>query len=336
MGDFDEKAKANADQIRAEIRSLASIYGDCRANRHFGVFWGQVKQVSDMFKTVKPLRREDRELLWTEFDALCEAAKKEQEGFDKESKANAKAIESELGSLASGHWAGLMQRDYGAFWGHVKHISHMFKTLKPLRREDRERLWQEFNGLCEETKSKQHDENKNRKFKSEQHRSDILEEAERARPCSLFGFMPPDVEEMKALGRVLKDAGLLLSKYKSEMLGEHKQECFAAIQDVRRAQDAWWEMLKGHRAQRHQDFQSRVRANISANYERLRTATDALERWRRNADNLRDIISSTSNDSHREKASGWLSEAEDKIRDIEESIERIESWIHEDEQKLIS
>ena len=308
---------------------MAAAHGD--TNHHFGAFWGQVKQVSDLFKTLKPLRREDRERLWIEFSALCEAVKKDQQGFDKESKANASTIESEIGSLSSGHWAGFMRRDYGAFWGHAKEISHMFKTLKPLRREDRERLWDKFSGLCEETRNKKNDENENRRIKSKIHRDSILDEAERA-TLTFLGT----IDELKAAGNRLREAGLLLSKYKHEMLGEHKQECFDRIQEIRKGHDAWWEHFKGERAKRHQDFQSRVRTNISANYDRLRTATDALERWRRNADNLRDIISSTSNDSHQEKASGWLSEAEDKIRDIEESIERIESWIYEDEQKLIS
>jgi len=329
--DFDQQATENAGVIEVELRSLAAAHRDGDTNRHFGAFWGQVKQVSDLFKTLKPLRREDRERLWTEFSALCEAVKKDQQDFDKESKANASAIESELGSLASGHWAGFMRRDYGAFWEHAKEISHTFKTLKPIRREDRERLWQKFSGLCEETRSKQNDENENRRIKSKIHRDSILDEAEHA-TLTFLGT----IDELKAAGNRLREAGLLLSKYKHEMLGEHKQECFDRIQEIRKGHDAWWEHFKGERAKRHQDFQARVRANIAANCERLQKATDALERWRGNADNLRDVINSASNDAHLEKAMGWLSEAEDKIRDIEESIGRIESWIHEDEQKLSS
>ncbi len=253
--------------------------------------------------------------------------------FDEKARANARAIESEIQSLASGHWD-WFERQYKDFWAHARQISHMFKTLKPLRREDRERLWNKFNSICEETKRKQQSEYENRKYKSERHRNDIISEAERARPCSLFGFFPPDVQEMKALGLVLRNASSMLSKYKSEMFGEHKQECFERIQEIRRVHDAWWEELKRHRSRRQEEFQQRVRANLERNYERHRKASDALRRLRNHADDLRHKISTAWNDDFRNRAYGWLSETEDKIRDIEDSLRQIEEWIREDEEKL--
>jgi len=264
----------------------------------------------------------------------CSLGVEKQDYRGKDSQSNAQMLEGDIRSLSSNHWAGIGERDYRTFWKHAREISQLFKTLKPLHRDDRDRLWKDFSAVCEDTKQKQTAKNDNRKFKSEQHRSDVLNGVERARPCSLFGFLPPDVEDMKALGRVLRDAGELLSKYKMEMFGEHKQECFQAIGDMRAVHDAWWEMLKGHRSQRQEDFQQRVRANLEKNYERHRKATDALHRVRAHADDLRDKISSAWNDDFRDRATEWLSEAEDKITDIENSIQEIEGWIHEDEQKL--
>jgi len=253
--------------------------------------------------------------------------------FGEEAKANARAIEAEIQSLASGHWD-WFRRQYKDFWAHAGQISQMFKTLKPLGREDRERLWEKFSSICEETKRNQQSEYESRKFKSEQHRNDIIREAESARPCSLFGFDPPDANEMKALGHVLRNASAMLSKYKEEMFGEHKQECFERIREIRRVHDSWWEELKRHRSRRQEEFQRRVRANLERNYERHRKASDALCRLRNHADNLRDKIRTAWNDDFRDRAYGWLSETEDKIRDIEESLRRIEGWIREDEEKL--
>jgi hypothetical protein len=250
-----------------------------------------------------------------------------------ESKSNANKIAWEIDMLSSGHWD-MVQRKYREFWDHAKEISHLFKTLKPLSQEDRDKLWEKFSNICEEVKRKQNSEHESRKFKSEQHRNSILSEIEHARPCSLFGLDPPDVDEMKALGQVLRGAGQMLSKYKSEMYGEHKQECFDRIQEMRKVHDAWWESLKQHRSKRQDDFQARVRANLERNYERHRKATSALESCRRHADELRDKIASAWNDDWKDKAYVWLSETEDKIRDIEQSIERIEEWIREDEEKL--
>ena len=184
--------------------------------------------------------------------------------YDEKAHTNAKAIESEIQSILSGHWD-WFKRQYKDFWIHARHISEMFKTLKPLRKEDRERLWGKFNSVCEEVKRKQQSEHDNRKFKSSQHRKDIIHEAEGARPCSLFGFDPPDVREMKALGGVLKNAGLMLSKHKEEMFGEDKQECFVRIQEIRHIHDLWWEEHNRHRSKRQEEFQERVRNNLDKN-----------------------------------------------------------------------
>lgn len=259
--------------------------------------------------------------------------------FEEKSRKNVRALESEINVLSSRNWLSsrhwdFFERDYKEFWAHAKVISQMFKTLKPIKREDRERLWEKFSLVREQAKSKQKSEHEKRQFKSGQHKSFILKEAESARPCSLFGFAPPDVQEMKTLGRVLKNASSMLSQYKGEMFGEHKQECFDRIQEIRRIHDFWWNELKKHRSRCQEEFQQRVRANLEKNYERHKKASDELQSMRSRADDLRDKISSAWNDDFRDRAYGWLSKTEDKIRDIEDSIQRIENWIREDENKL--
>jgi hypothetical protein len=255
------------------------------------------------------------------------------ENYNEEAQANAKVIASEIQSFESGHWD-FFNRQYKDFWAHARKISEMFKTLKPLRRDDRERLWEKFNVYCQEIKQRQKTEHWERELKSKQHCSDIIHEAERARPSTLFGFFPPDVAEMKALGSILRNAGAMLSNFKEEMFGEHKQECFDRMQEIRLIHDLWWDELKQHRSKRQEESQERVRANLKKNYERHQKAIHALEKIRNHADDLRDQINSAWNDDFRDRAYGWLSETEEKIRDIEESIQKLEDWIREDEEKL--
>jgi gas vesicle protein len=248
-------------------------------------------------------------------------------------KENAKQIQSEIEYLSSGHW-NMFKRQHKEFWNHAKNISNMFRTINPLSKDDRERLWEKFSVICQEVKRKQSLEQHDRQFRSEQHRKDIIRVAENARVQTLFGLDPPNIQVMKDLGVVLREASAMLSKNKDEMFGEHKQECFDRIQEIRRIHDAWWQELKKHSARRKDDFQQRVRANIDSNHERHRKASDALRRVRSHAENLRNQINGAWSDDYRERACGWLSETEDKIRDIEDSIKRIEGWIQEDEQKL--
>ena len=74
--------------------------------------------------------------------------------WNKESKSNASALEHAIESLKNGHW-NMFKRQYHEFWTHAKEISGMFKSMKPLIREDRERLWTKFSSICEETKKNQ-------------------------------------------------------------------------------------------------------------------------------------------------------------------------------------
>ena len=246
---------------------------------------------------------------------------------------NASTIEGEIEKLTYGHWDNF-KRDYKGFWLHAKQISHLFKTLKPIAKDGRQELWNQFSKICDETKKKQQSEHEDRVYKSKQHKADIFHEISRAEVNTFFGFDFPDLEEMKRLSHLLNQASRMLSENKQDMFGEHKQECFQRIQEVRRAHDAWWVELKNHKRQKHEEFQTRVRSNIAKNQDRLRKAGNALESCRRNADDLRDKIASAYNDNWAAEAMGWLAELEEKIRDIEDSIAQLEEWIEEDENKL--
>jgi len=247
--------------------------------------------------------------------------------------ANAKAIESEIQGLETPQ-SGSPTEDSQRFWAHVRHISEMFKSLKPLLRDDRARLWARFSCLCEEAKERQQKEREALRTVSLSHRDAILIEAEFARPATIFGFDPPDADELKRLGACLHNAGDMLSKCKHEMLGEHKQECFDRIQEIRGLHDIWWEHLRNSRSGKHEDTQQRIRTNLEENYERHRKASDALSRLRNHAEELREQITSAWSDDFRERAETWLSETEDKIRDIEQFLEKVEGWIREGEGKL--
>jgi hypothetical protein len=66
---------------------------------------------------------------------------------------NAHILETEINRLQTDYIDPLcLWRRYDEFWVHARWISEMFKTLKPLLREDRERLWTVYSKACEEMK----------------------------------------------------------------------------------------------------------------------------------------------------------------------------------------
>lgn len=73
-----------------------------------------------------------------------------------------------------------------------------------------DKAWERFNSLLDEASRRNQDESNNRRWKSESHRSMILREIESARPVTFLVFGAPDIEEMKALGQILREAGQML------------------------------------------------------------------------------------------------------------------------------
>lgn len=258
------------------------------------------------------------------------------EQYNEEAKKNFEIINNELSDLSNHYiWLNLNHcKEYKDFWIHAKQISEMFKSLKPIKKEDRENLWDKFNSMCDEMKRKQTSEYDSHKIKSDDHKHTIISEIRSAQVNSIFGFDPPDIQEMKRLSGVLRNAGALLSRYKNEMTREHKQECFERIQETQKEHNAWWESLTNHRSRNRENYQEKLRSNIDKNRERLRKSTDALERCKNHVEELREKIRDAWNDEYIDMAEGWLSEEENRISDIEESIQRIEGWISEDEEKL--
>ena len=150
--EWDRRANSNARTLAGEIESLERD----RHDRRFGEFWKRAKGISSLFKSLKPLRRNDREKLWAEFGSICEAVKSESR---EEAKSNTRVVEREISSLEANRnvWT---QRE---FWIHAKEISNMFRAMKPLWKEERERLWARFDSTCKAAKGEETNQSRGRR-----------------------------------------------------------------------------------------------------------------------------------------------------------------------------
>ncbi len=118
--------------------------------------------------------------------------------WNEQAKSNASAIEHEIESLKNGHW-NLFKRQYREFWAHAKEISGMFKTMKPVLREDRERLWAKFSSTCEETKRTQEREKESRRAASKQKRDLVESKIKEAYYQAKGAQSSSDLSEAKSL-----------------------------------------------------------------------------------------------------------------------------------------
>jgi hypothetical protein len=95
-------AHANAEHLDREIKILISLTRPIRESRpvitKYQDFWNKAKQITTQFKELKPLAKSDRDLLWKQFNALCQEVKERQ-----------KAEYGILESLSQGHFNEIMQ-----------------------------------------------------------------------------------------------------------------------------------------------------------------------------------------------------------------------------------
>jgi hypothetical protein len=221
---------------------------------------------------------------------------------------------------------------YQDFWNKAKHITTLFKGLKPLAKSDRDLLWQQFNTLCREIKEKQKAEYGTLESLSQRHLDEIMKLADLAQ-------LPPDIpapeiHDLVERGQALKNAGDLLGRFKHAMIAKHKKTCFDKIQEIRKTHDAAWGSVKAGKPKQKSEIPFRVRMNLEANYERYKKARVALENFRIGRDHIRTFLASNKDPGKGASAKAQLAETEARIKDIEEGIHKLEKWIAEDERLL--
>jgi hypothetical protein len=75
-------AHTNAELLDREIKNLVSLTRPIRENRpiitKYQDFWNKAKQITALFKELKPLAKSDRDLLWNRFNTVCREVKDKQ------------------------------------------------------------------------------------------------------------------------------------------------------------------------------------------------------------------------------------------------------------------
>jgi hypothetical protein len=221
---------------------------------------------------------------------------------------------------------------YQDFWNQAKHITDLFKELKPLTHGDRDLLWKQFNAHCMEVKGKQKSDYHTLESLSQGHLEAIMKLEELAELP--HDSPPPQIHELVQRGQALKSAGELLGKFKHQMIAKHKKICFNRLHKIRKTHDMAWESKKALTPQQQSKIKSRVRKNLEANYERYRKAAGALENFQISRDYIRTFLASSDNPEKVAEINTQLSETEARIKDIEEGIRKLKKWIADDEQML--
>ena len=177
----------NAREIESAIAELESDYGSGffqsfdRAfsgdQADYDSFWARQREIRQLFKEYR-LWRQDREELWERLNKLCDDVRELHESQKDQRRmlldSNRDTIAQALSNLAWIHnfnWMNdmLYGPDLKDFWADAKEVSELFRETKPLRKDDREELWDEFQGLCDRARDIQEEKNEAWRERMEEH-----------------------------------------------------------------------------------------------------------------------------------------------------------------------
>lgn len=215
-------------------------------------------------------------------------------------------------------------------WDLAARIQEGFKESRYPSKTEKDAAWSKFAALRKMASRRQQEEWRIRTGQSRALRDEIMAILDGARPGELTIADRSASDRLKALGLELKRAGDRLTELKEEMLAEQKQECFKALQDVRRAHDSLWSEIRQLRDKARTEQHERAEANLAKNRDRLEKALQARTYFQERVKELHAKIASAWNEEWKTHAGERLTEIENKIIDIEASITRIEGWIAED------
>lgn len=290
--------------------------------------------------------------------------------FEHNSKINADRISKEIEALRNGHWKGFTQRDYRAFFSHSKEIVKLFKTLKPLKKDDREKLWDDYTRICEQTRFKRDDEKKTREAKSKSEKGICLRYIQNATHAAKGAQNRDDIQKARL---AFDNARSEMKDRSHNMLRDDTQECWQnyksgretlnfrikelqelsyssaqkAVSDARNAlnyNDNPYDALKGYNEAQsktkglylNKDQSQWIRSEFNEIWHSitLRIEEHKREKKRKHEEWLR--LKEEKERKHQE----WINRQKDKIshwentvRKIEDSISRLESQISDLEYK---
>lgn len=267
-------------------------------------------------------------------------------------------LESKI-SFASGMFRSYNRERWEEIFDLCKEIQKKFKHVRYPTKKDQNIAWQRFFDLRNSAYSEKNTQfealSSNRKGEINNLLRDVdydwFSDILIGQILSL-GFLKTKVDDMKWAGKKLKEAGTYFKSVKYDMTREDKSYIHDRLVKIRSNHDLFWSRYKDSTEKEYQQkreeknreweekrekslqIRQRIENNISNNKSKLYKAQDALERIRGKRRDLKDKIEDSYSDNWKSKAEGWLEEFDDKIDDIEESIERLEQWIYNDQDRL--
>jgi hypothetical protein len=342
---MEEPAK-NAALLDEHLRELRTQSGTgllslkIRPDREY---FAHSRDISELFKSLKPLRHADRERLWREFNDIRDAVRRRLEHLNNVSKQKRELVEGRIKEALG--WANAAETQEHAHkadeilqqalewmkdgWAQFPGTTEFFESIAGnegiLLEEDRNACWKRWKETKEILRYRRKDiqDNGYRKIRSEA--DSALYQAQNGNPHDAL--------------REVKDCRQALAA--SYMSKEQRE-------DVRNVLDKAWKAaicrVEAHREEsrrKHDQWVARQEQWIEQQESCIRKTTGGIEdarefisRLESQIDDLREAIAGARTEEHADRVRGWVEEKYDKIAEVNRQIEEREDKIRDAQNRV--
>lgn len=274
-----------------------------------------------------------------------------------QAQSNASAIGQEIERLKTGHYetnlVGVIQYyRYREFWDHTKEIVEKFRTLRPLLKEDRERLWAMYQEACQDMKRIQDEEHEKSRINRRDIESRIKDAYYAAGGSTGIDSVDADTEMLdKAKAMQTETVNMMKG---SKLVKEDREACWQYWREVNQAivakrgqtqEGNYIRILKGHHMEEAlqkakygdpyeaMDHVRAAQASIKDAYisrERRQELYDILqEAWQSATSKIRGVKEDKTRkyQEWRDRSEGNIARWEGRIEESEAFISRLEDQI---------
>ena len=325
--DYIRNSINNYNSIKKRISDLKELLNPFLTSFKPKDFWDYVKVVNNDFKTLKPLTKEHRENLWSEFQSLCETAKQkqksEQENYKYKSSKNKDEIIYFIKSarLNSKVNYSKSQELMGKALGLMKE--------KKLTKEDRNECWKFWKKIKDNLSFEKKTERQN-------NYNYIRSKIVKLSNTVVYGDPKKALEEIKEVQRELKNYPMdeFYWNEVKDSLAKYWNKAQLRLDEYYREKKRDWEAKQKEYTERKANWIYKQELALEKFKSIIRKNEEYIENLREQIDKLEDQMYGSSSSSFKSRASGWISEKLSKISDIQSSNSDLEYKIRDIRNQL--
>lgn len=337
--DWEQKAEQNKKSLESYIEDL-KLESAGFLGINYKEFWTKAKEISSLFKTLRPLKREEREELWHKFSSLCDEIKRKQEKERDKKLENSKQKKSLIESkIKEAYYAakgansisdlqrskellnealGWMKNGWGGFNIPTQLVESAVGGEGILTKEDRDVCWQKWKEANETVKYRREELSRQNyeHFKSRAYGT--LNSAEYDDP---------------------KDAKSKIRDVQQEMKGTFMSR--DQFQDVHNILDTAWkkacdrqQKAYEERQTRHKEWADHMQKNIERWSELIQKNEDVISKIESQIDKCQEMEQNASSSDFASTVRGWIEEKYQKIEQIRDTNRSLEEKIRSVRDKL--